>query len=151
MLASSRVDLEFALNRAGAADEIVVNSCAASPRVLLAEDGLVNQRIEAALLRRLGFEVIACADGVEAVEQFRSQAFDLVLLDCQMPRMSGIEAAAAIRAWESDRDIRIPIIAVTASISGEDRDLCEAVGIDFVLTKPFDQDQLWDAVMSAKG
>lgn len=128
-----------------------MNSNAAAPRVLLAEDSPVSRRIEAGLLRRLGFEVIACADGLEAVEQFESQQFDLVLLDCQMPRLGGIEAAAAIRACEASRELRTPIIALSASISGEDRDRCEAAGIDCVLTKPFDQDQLWDAVMSAKG
>ncbi len=150
MPASSRGQARFALEMARPADEIVVNSNPASPRVLLAEDSPVSQRIEAGLLRGLGFDVIACADGLEAVEQFQSQAFDLVLLDCQMPRMSGIEAAAAIRAHETDRELRTPIIALSASVSGEDRDRCEAVGIDYVLTKPFDQDQLWDAVMSAK-
>lgn len=127
-----------------------MSSSTASPRVLLAEDSPVSQRIEAGLLRRLGFEVIACADGAEAVEEFRAQRFDLVLLDCQMPRMSGIEAAAAIRACEVEREARTPIIALSASISGEDRDRCEEAGVDFVLLKPFDQDQLWDAVMSAK-
>ena len=75
-------------------------------------------------------------NGVEAVSAVRARRYDAVLMDCQMPRMNGVEAALAIRAEEGGRR-RAPIIALTAGAMPEDRDRCLAAGMDDHVSKPF--------------
>ncbi len=112
-------------------------------RVLLAEDNEVNQEVALALLDSLGCEVDLVPDGVAAV-QAASQGFDVVLMDCQMPRMDGIEATRRIRAAGiCARDgKRIPIVAVTAHAMRHDREVCFAAGMDGYISKPFGREEL---------
>lgn len=105
-------------------------------RVLLAEDNPVNRRIASIALERLGVEVVAVEDGEAAVAAYRSEPFDVILMDCQMPRVDGFEATRSIRALEVDRGTRTPIIALTASTGPADRLACEAAGMDDHLSKP---------------
>ena len=111
-------------------------------RVLLAEDNAVNQRLAASLLERRGHKVTIANNGREAVDAVRQHAFDVVLMDVQMPEMGGFEATAEIRALEADRDVRLPIIAMTAHAMKGDRERCLAAGMDEYLTKPLDPRQL---------
>ncbi|MFM2089725.1 MAG: Signal transduction histidine-protein kinase BarA [Planctomycetota bacterium] len=111
-------------------------------RVLLAEDNPVNQRVALALLGRLGCQVVVAGDGRTAVERFAAGTFDAVLMDCQMPEMDGYEATAAIRAAEADGAPHVPIIALTANASPEDRERCLLSGMDDHLAKPFKQTDL---------
>ncbi|HXI27076.1 MAG TPA: response regulator [Vicinamibacterales bacterium] len=106
--------------------------------VLLAEDNAVNQRLAASLLERRGHKVTIAANGREAVEAVQQRAFDVVLMDVQMPEMGGFEATAAIRANLGDREPRLPIIAMTAHAMKGDRERCLAAGMDEYLTKPLD-------------
>lgn len=114
-------------------------------RVLVAEDNPVNQMVARKVLEGFGCEVIIAPDGEAAVERFHEGKFDLIFMDCQMPRMSGYEATVAIRSEESE-GWRIPIIAMTATGTEEDRRLCLASGMDDYIAKPFRPEQLADAL-----
>jgi signal transduction histidine kinase/DNA-binding NarL/FixJ family response regulator len=103
-------------------------------RVLLAEDNIFNQAVALEVLGKQGCEVTVVPNGKEAVEAFRSKAFDIVLMDLQMPEMDGIEATRAIRKLEVSG--RIPIIALTAHAFTEYRDRCLEAGMDEHLSKP---------------
>jgi len=105
-------------------------------RVLLAEDNAVNQRLAVVNLESWGHSVTVAHDGVEAVEAFSAQPFDLVLMDSQMPRMSGFEAAAEIRKRERQTGGRVPIVAMTANVMKGYRDECLAAGMDGYVAKP---------------
>ena len=105
--------------------------------LLLAEDNDVNQRIGVAMLRRLGHSVLVVENGRDAVEAVRAGAFDVVLMDVQMPEMSGFDATRAIREpWSADTARHVPIVALTAHAMEGDRARCLEAGMDDYLTKP---------------
>lgn len=108
----------------------------AQKRVLIAEDNAVNQRVACALLKREGYEVDVANDGSEAVRMFTQRHYDGIFMDCQMPIMDGLTAAARIRALDRDRGTHTPVIAMTAHASDVDRDRCLEAGMDEFLTKP---------------
>jgi two-component system sensor histidine kinase/response regulator len=110
-------------------------------RILLAEDNEINQKVTVAMLESGGYRVDVAVNGLEAVTAARRNDYDVVLMDCHMPRMDGLAATAAIRAGEGDRG-RAPIIALTAAGKQEDRDRCLAAGMDDHLTKPVGKEQL---------
>jgi signal transduction histidine kinase len=112
-------------------------------RVLLAEDNPVNALVAEALLQKLGIDVTVVEDGAQAVEAFRSGRPDLVLLDCQMPVMDGLEAARRIRTLEATEGWpRTPMVALTANAFEGDRAESLAAGMDDHLAKPFKDEDL---------
>jgi CheY-like chemotaxis protein/HPt (histidine-containing phosphotransfer) domain-containing protein len=111
-------------------------------RVLIAEDNVVNQRLAASLLERRGHKVAIASNGREAIDALDRSAFDVVLMDVQMPVMGGFEATSAIRQREAAGGRRIPIIAMTARAMIGDRERCLAAGMDEYLTKPLDSRKL---------
>jgi PAS domain S-box-containing protein len=111
-------------------------------RILVADDVEANRQVASIFLRRAGAEVVLAEDGREAVERTRETTFDLILMDIQMPGMSGLEAARAIR----EAGGRMPILALTAFSSGADRGGCLAAGMDDFLAKPFEPDLLIQTV-----
>jgi signal transduction histidine kinase len=116
---------------------------ALSGRVLLAEDNPVNALVAEALLQKLGIDVTVVEDGARAVEWFRTGRPDLVLLDCQMPVVDGLEAARRIRALESSEGWpRTPMVALTANAFEGDRAESLAAGMDDHLAKPFKDEDL---------
>jgi PAS domain S-box-containing protein len=117
-------------------------------RVLLVEDNTLNQILAERLIHRRGDEIVVTSNGREALAAFDRESFDLVLMDIQMPEMSGMEVTAAIRAREKEKSTgeRVPIIATTASALREDRQLCFAAGMDAYLSKPIDRAALYAAI-----
>ena len=110
-------------------------------RALVADDNILNQRVLAMLLDKLGISLSVTATGREAVELFCLTPFDLVFMDCQMPEMDGYEATAAIRRVENQEQ-RVPIIALTGNDTEEARIACREAGMDFFLPKPVKPEQL---------
>jgi PAS domain S-box-containing protein len=104
--------------------------------ILLAEDNLINQKLAKKLLEKQGHQVEIANNGVEAVALFESKAFDLILMDFQMPEMNGLEAASKIREVEEHTGGRIPIIAMTANAMKEDKERALNAGMDAYIPKP---------------
>lgn len=112
------------------------------PRILLAEDNIVNSTLVVKLLERWGLGVEVVPDGIGVLDRLRVESFDLILMDCQMPRMDGFEATKIIRKAESNTDKRIPIVALTANAMGGDKERCIEAGMDYYISKPLNKDRL---------
>jgi CheY-like chemotaxis protein len=110
-----------------------------SPRILMAEDNPINQRVGMLILQRAGFLIDVVSDGHEAVAAHTANPYDLILMDCQMPAMDGFEASREIRSLKSKQPI---IIAVTANALAGERERCLRAGMDDYLSKPFQAEQL---------
>ena len=114
--------------------------------VLLAEDNAVNEVVAGAMLESFGLRVSVAQNGRQALEAVAAQAFDVVLMDCQMPEMDGFEAARRIRRREAEKGVpaaaRQTIVAVTANAIEGDRERCLAAGMDDYLSKPFSKADL---------
>jgi len=111
-------------------------------RILMAEDNLVNQKLGVALLNRLGYAVDLVGTGAAAVAALEQACYDLVLMDCHMPEMDGLEATRRIRSREKASGGHMPIIALTASASPDDKEACHRAGMDGFLSKPIRVDEL---------
>jgi two-component system sensor histidine kinase/response regulator len=150
----------FASIAAGSADKGVPslvtrrNGRAIAPsfnaRVLVVEDNPVNQEVAAGILEEMDCHVVTVANGKSAVEHFQREAFDLILMDCEMPVMDGFAATAQIRDIEAEHAAssasisHVPIIALTAHALAEIRQKCLTAGMDDFLVKPFDDLQIGD-------
>jgi CheY-like chemotaxis protein len=105
--------------------------------VLVAEDNAVNQAIIQAMLRQLGHVTTVVPNGREALDALAQDHFDLVLMDCNMPVMDGLEATRLLRAGAAGvRDAAVPVIALTANAMDGDRELCLAAGMNDFVAKP---------------
>ncbi len=106
-------------------------------KVLLAEDNPINQEVTTQRLQKMGHTVILAENGCKAVEHYRNDRFDLILMDVQMPEMDGLEAARQIREIEHSRDYTTPIIAMTARVMKGDEEACLQAGMNGYMAKPF--------------
>ena len=113
-----------------------------SLNVLVAEDTPANQKVIKAILKKRGHICEVANNGREAVECVRTNSFDIVLMDVQMPTMDGLQATKMIREQEADTDDHIPIIAMTAFAMRGDRDKCIAAGMDNYVSKPINAKKL---------
>ena len=139
----------LALASAAQCDEAAERTQPRPLRILLAEDNGVNQRVASGLLEKRGHAVAVACNGRQAIDLFDAQAFDLVLMDVQMPEMDGFEATAAIRASEKATGHRVPILAMTAHAMKGDKERCLAAGMDGYLTKPIKPAALLAAIDDA--
>ncbi|MFT5332978.1 MAG: two-component system sensor histidine kinase/response regulator [Halioglobus sp.] len=114
--------------------------------MLAAEDNTVNQMVAEGTLSHLGYQVSIASDGQAAIALLSSEAFDIVLMDCQMPGMDGFEATRYIRAAEHG-DQRIPIIGLTAHASAEARAACLPAGRDDVISKWYSIDEVAPVIL----
>jgi CheY-like chemotaxis protein/HPt (histidine-containing phosphotransfer) domain-containing protein len=124
------------------ADESEKPRTARPLRVLLAEDNLVNQKLAVRLLEKEGHAVTVVGNGREALDAIERGAFDVVLMDVQMPVMGGFEATAALRECERGTGRHLPVVATTAHAMKGDREQCEAAGMDAYLAKPLQAREL---------
>jgi CheY-like chemotaxis protein len=116
-------------------------------QILLVEDDVVNQMLAVRLLERRSHSVTVVNNGADAVASCRARRFDLVLMDVQMPVLDGLQATAAIRAWEKTNALpRTPIVALTAYALAGDRERFIEGGMDYYLSKPLSQQALWQAI-----
>jgi signal transduction histidine kinase/ligand-binding sensor domain-containing protein/AmiR/NasT family two-component response regulator len=123
---------------------IVTPAAGRRARILLAEDNVVNQKVAARVLEKAGFHVDVAVDGHEAIEAWQRGGYDLILMDCQMPRVDGYEATREIRRQEraAGGTRHIPIVALTAHAMKGAAAECRAAGMDDYLAKPLDRAQL---------
>ena len=117
-------------------------------RILVAEDGKVNQMLAKAMLEKWGHRVTIVTDGMQAVEHWRQSQdqIDLILMDVLMPELDGIAATAVIRKLEKGSESHIPIIAVTAQALKGDRQTCLDAGMDDYISKPIRKEELRRAI-----
>lgn len=111
-------------------------------QILLAEDNKVNQMVTKALLNKKGIEVTIANDGIEALEHYSKQSYDLIMLDINMPRMGGLEALSELRILMKKDNTNIPVIALTANALEGAKEEYLACGMDGYLTKPIEMDKL---------
>jgi PAS domain S-box-containing protein len=112
-------------------------------RILLVEDNRVNQKLLARMLRTRNCDAVLAENGQEAVDKYKPGAYDLILMDCQMPVLDGYSATEAIRNLENSlHSDRTPIVALTASAMVGDREHCLKAGMDDYLSKPIHREEL---------
>jgi len=111
----------------------------AGRHIILAEDNMVNQRVACTLLKKFGLKVTAVDNGKRAIDAWRKTGCDLILMDCQMPKMDGYKATENIRLIEKDSGGHVPIVALTANAMEADRKRCLESGMDDYVAKPFKQ------------
>jgi signal transduction histidine kinase/ActR/RegA family two-component response regulator len=122
-------------------------------KILVAEDHPINQLLMRKMLSRLGADAVIATDGAQALAAWQQQKFDLILMDIQMPVMSGFEATEKIRLSEHTTGTHIPIIALTAHAMEGDKERCLASGMDAYVSKPVSEDALClsiEAVLRAR-
>ena len=117
-------------------------------RILLAEDNPINQKLATAILEKVGFEVVVAENGEDAIAMHAQGSVDIILMDVQMPGLSGLDAARTIRENESATGNRVPIIAVTANAMQGDRKDCLSSGMDDYITKPIKTERLYESIES---
>ncbi len=111
-------------------------------KVLLAEDNVINQKLAATILQKMGHIVTIAENGEEALSKIENSHFDVILMDIQMPEMDGFQATRAIREKEKGSGGHIPIFAMTAHAMSGDREKCLAEGMDGYISKPINADEL---------
>jgi CheY-like chemotaxis protein len=118
-------------------------------RILLAEDNAVNQKVALLMLQRLGYRADVAANGLEVLAALQRQPYDIILMDVQMPELSGLETTRKLRERAANLAKRPWIIALTASAMPEDREQCLAAGMDDYLSKPLQPEELASALARA--
>ena len=115
-------------------------------KVLIVEDNAINKKITELTLKPLVHSIDSASNGKEALDKFGSASYDLILMDIQMPVMSGLLAAEKIRALEESTNSHIPIIAITANAMLGDKEKCISAGIDDYISKPFQPSTLIEKI-----
>lgn len=117
-------------------------------RLLLVEDDLTNGFVAEQLLNQLGCEVVRAENGLQAVELCMNERFDVILMDCELPGIDGLQATSLIRSVEDKANAHTPIIALTANVLADNRLKCSSAGMDAFLSKPVSKEDLYRALSS---
>ncbi len=117
-------------------------------KILLVEDNLLNQKVVMFNLRKYKYDITAVINGMDAIDKFKNNTFDLILMDIMLPDLNGFEITFEIRKIEKERNIEnpIPIVAITANTLDNERDKCLAVGMNDYLSKPFTAIELYEKI-----
>lgn len=115
--------------------------------ILLVEDDLINRKMTRKILEKQGHEVVIAVNGKDAVNEFSKKNFDLILMDIQMPEMDGIKASKIIKAKAKEKNIYVPIIALTAYAIAGDEERFIGEGLDDYISKPIDLVKFFDVIM----
>jgi CheY-like chemotaxis protein len=135
------------------ASETSASSASQPVRILVAEDSPLNQQVALKQLEKLGYQADAVSDGGQVLEALARTSYDIILMDCQMPEMSGYEATWQVRNWEKEHPqnstgrARVQIIAMTANDKDDNREKCLAAGMDGFINKPVQLPELEAAVL----
>ncbi|KAJ5247185.1 hypothetical protein N7468_002168 [Penicillium chermesinum] len=116
------------------------------PRILLVEDNIINMRIISRRLKSLGLDITESFDGQGAVDAVKSNDFDCILMDQEMPGMDGYEATKAIRGLAKESGSRVPILGVTANVRAEQREKMLEAGMDDIIYKPYSTDDILEKI-----
>jgi len=139
-----------ALEYSGKAPAIASSVVPEGTRVLLAEDGKINQLVAVRLLKQLGCTVDIAENGIETVDAWQKNRYRIILMDCHMPEMDGYAATRRIRELETEQNLGpTQIIALTASTMEGDRELCLAAGMSDYTSKPISKQALEAALKKA--
>jgi CheY-like chemotaxis protein len=111
-------------------------------KILIVEDEVINAKVLAHMLKKMGYSYNIAADGEIAVDMVKEFQYDLILMDVQMPVMDGLECTRKIREFEATLGRRTPIIGVTAAGYGEPQDKAMSVGMDAYIVKPVAQSMI---------
>ncbi len=115
--------------------------------ILLAEDNTVNQKIATKILEKFGWTVTPVLNGQEVLNLLNTKTFDVILMDDQMPQLSGIDTTQVIRREEKQTGMHVPIIAMTANAMAGDRERYLQSGMDGYVSKPIDRQALYDEIV----
>jgi len=126
---------------------IVSESRQKNAKILLVEDNFVNQQVAIGIITKLGYSIDLATDGNKAISALNSSNYDLVFMDIQMPEKDGIEATMDIRKLEKGTELHIPIIAMTAHTTTEDRQRCVVAGMDDYITKPINPQEVQSKIL----
>ena len=129
-------------NDSGSYDQLAGN------RILLVEDNKINQLVVSNMLKKLKIEVVTADNGLEALDEFAKQYFDLILMDIQMPKMDGYRTTAEIRKSSDPKKREVPIIALTASAFLTAKEKAKLFGMDDHVGKPFGPEDLLEKISS---
>lgn len=143
--------LGFEIGKAGEPrTDVIIRSTVEkrSLRILIAEDDVVSQKVLLKMLKERGYEADVAQNGIEVVQLYKANKYDVILMDVQMPEMNGLEATDIIRSMEKSGE-HIPIIALTAYTLKGDREFFLMKGMDEYIAKPFDMDELYRTLETA--
>ena len=118
-------------------------------RILLVEDNFINRQVVAKMLEPSEATLTMAEDGLEALDLLKKESFDLILMDCQMPNMDGYECTIAIREYEKNTPLHVPIVAITANAYEDDKQRCLDIGMDDFVSKPVNSHELYTVIAKA--
>jgi CheY-like chemotaxis protein len=126
------------------ADESIKFALLQGREVLVVEDNLINQKVISTTLKNAGIIPTVVDNGFSALEILKKRIFHVIIMDIQMPEIDGRETTLKIR---NDLKLNVPIIAMTASVSADERDRCISVGMDEYISKPFNKENLFEKLL----
>lgn len=126
-------------------DRVIPKEIKDKVKILVVEDNLLCRKLVTFFLKKWGYKYEACANGKLALENLKLEKYDLILLDIQMPEMDGIKTAQKIR---TEMKLGLPIIAMTSHASEEERERCLKAGINDYLTKPINEEALYNLMVN---